>query len=58
MAAISGFYERPEPPPSGGMLSNVLPHHDVIKTDSKVGTFCVVVLLIDALAAAVAIHSE
>jgi hypothetical protein len=52
--AFSGFYESHKPPPSGDGRSIAM----AIKTASKVGTFCIVVLLIATLGATGAIRSE
>jgi len=58
MAAFGGFYESPGPPPSGDALG-ILPRHcDGHRMASKVGTFCIVLSLIVALAVARAIRSE
>ena len=58
MAAFSGFFESHEPP-SLVDARGILPAHcNDHRTASKEGTFCIIVLLIVALAAAGAIHSE
>ena len=58
MVAFSGFYESHDPPllASGDARSIVPPHAMAIKTASKVGTCCIV--LIVTLAAAGAIRSK
>ena len=60
MVAFSGFYESHDPPllASGDARSIVPPHAMAIKTASKVGTFCIVVLFAVALATAGSIRSE
>jgi hypothetical protein len=58
MVAFSGFYESPGPPPSGDALGIVPPHCDGHRMASKVGTFCIGVSLIVALAVAEAIRSK
>ena len=60
MAALIGFYESHEPPPSGDARGLVPPHATAIEmaSTSKMGTFCIFFLFAVALAAAGAIRSE
>jgi hypothetical protein len=58
MAAFSGFYESHNPPPLGDARGIVPPHCDGHLNGSKVGTCCIIFVLIDALAAARAIQSK
>ncbi len=57
MVVFSGFHESHEPPPLGDVRGLV--HRCIaIKMASKVGTCCIIVVLIVALAADGAIRSE
>ncbi len=56
VVAFSGFCESHEPPPLGDVLSTRIMM--AIETASKVGTFCINILLIVTLAAARGIRSE
>ena len=58
MVAFSGFYESHEPSPSGDARGIVPPHRGGHQNGQQVGTFCIIVELIVALAAAGAIRSE
>ncbi len=52
MVAFSGFYESHEPPPLGDARSIVLPHRNGHQNGQQVGTCCIIIELIVALAAA------
>ena len=58
MVVFSGFYESHEPSQKGNVRSIVPSHRDGIEMASKVGTFCIVILLIVALVAAGVIRSK
>ncbi len=58
MAAFSGFFESHEPPPRAMLVVSYRRIAMAIEMASKAGVFCIVVLLIVALAVAEAIHSE
>ena len=58
MAAFSGFYESPGPPPWVDVRGIVPPHRDDHQMAIKVSTFCIVVLFAVTLVAAGVIHSQ
>jgi hypothetical protein len=58
IVAFSGFYESHEPPSSGDARGRYRRIATAIEMAIKVGTFCIIAVLIVTLAAAGAIRSE